>query len=61
MIMSNIKVMRDSNMELLRIVAMLLVLVVHADFASIGSPTIIEVMDAPYSSIARLGVECISI
>lgn len=53
--------MRDSNMELLRIVAMLLVLVVHADFASIGSPTIIEVMDAPYSSIARLGVECISI
>lgn len=59
--MSNTKIMRDSNMELLRIVAMLLVLVVHADFASLGSPTIIEIIDAPYSSIVRLGVEYISI
>lgn len=30
---------RDSNMELLRIVAMFLVLVVHADFWSLGNPT----------------------
>lgn len=28
--------MRDSNMELLRIVAMFLVLVVHADYYSLG-------------------------
>lgn len=31
--------MRQSNMELLRIVAMFLVLVVHADFFSLGTPT----------------------
>lgn len=30
---------RESNMELLRIVAMVLVLVVHADFAALGFPT----------------------
>lgn len=33
------KEMRKSNMELLRIVAMFLVLVVHADFFSLGTPT----------------------
>ena len=33
------KSMRQSNMELLRIVAMFLVLVVHADFFSLGTPT----------------------
>ena len=33
------KSMRQSNMELLRIVAMFLVLVVHADFLSLGTPT----------------------
>lgn len=59
--MSNTKMMRDSNMELLRIVAMLLVLVVHADFASLGAPTKVEVMNNPYLSIVRLGVESISI
>lgn len=59
--MSNTKIMRDSNMELLRIVAMLLVLVVHADFASLGAPTKVEVMNNPYLSIVRLGVESISI
>lgn len=32
--------MRDSNMELLRIVAMLLVLVTHADFRALSTPGI---------------------
>ena len=33
------KKFRQSNMELLRIVAMFLVLLVHADFFSIGAPS----------------------
>ena len=35
----NCNVERESNMELLRIVAMFLVLVVHSDFFSLGIPT----------------------
>lgn len=52
---------RQSNFELLRIVAMFLVLIVHADFSSIGEPTINEFDPNPVSSTLRVFFESISI
>ena len=47
------KNVRDSNMELLRIVAMLLVMIVHADFASLSVPTIEQCNASPLISFMR--------
>lgn len=53
--------MRDSNMELLRITAMLLVLMVHACFMSLGVPTSADFHAAPTDTFFRLFSESISI
>ena len=53
--------MRNSNIELLRIVAMFLVLVVHADYFSLGAPTAEECINNGVASLFRIGVESISI
>lgn len=55
------KLERQSNLELLRVVAMFMVLVVHSDFISIGIPTVDDFQVAPLSSFARLFFEAISI
>mgnify|MGYP002853274435 CR=1 FL=1 len=47
---------RDSNMELLRLVAMLLVLVVHANYRAIPVPTGLEIACEPLFSMFRLSV-----
>ena len=52
---------RQSNMELLRIVAMAMVLVVHADFWSLGKPTIDEYELSPYGFTLRHVFESLSI
>lgn len=52
---------RQSNIELLRIVAMFLVLVVHADFFSNGTPTTEECSSAIAPSVTRFFIEAISI
>lgn len=52
---------RDSNMELLRIVAMFLVVMVHTNFLSIGEPDEQELIDSFYSSISRFTVQSISV
>ena len=52
---------RLSNIELLRLFSMLLVLVVHAGFRSIGVPTEIEVVDMPFVSFSRFFVQALSI
>lgn len=52
---------RQSNIELLRIIAMFLVLIVHADYASIGSPDIKDVEIYPISSFIRILVQSLSI
>lgn len=52
---------RDSNMELLRIIAMLLVMVVHADFRALGIPVFEEVQTNPFSSSFRFLTESFSI
>lgn len=48
---------RQSQFELLRIVAMLLVLVVHADFYSIDDPTLQNVINSPLTSFAKITVQ----
>lgn len=52
---------RDSNMELLRIVAMFLVLVVHADFFSLGGPTKGDIEADAASAFTRMLFQGLSI
>lgn len=52
---------RNSNIELLRITAMLLVLIVHADFFSLSEPKVNDIIEAPVLSFARLFVESCAI
>lgn len=52
---------RQSNLELLRIVAMFLVLVVHADYFALGAPTLADVTDMPLPSFVRIFIESLSI
>ncbi len=50
---------RQSNMELLRIIAMLMVLIAHADYLSIGIPLCDDISTAPISSFFRIVIEVI--
>lgn len=52
---------RLSNIELLRIIAMFLVLVVHANFFSISAPTQIETVESTIPSIVRFFFQSFSI
>lgn len=52
---------RQSNFELLRIIAMLLVLIVHADYLSIGSPTVQDATDFPLPTFMRITTQSLSI
>lgn len=54
------KSVRDSNFELLRIIAMLLVLINHSGYMSIDPPTNEEVFSAPMLSLARYGTQSFS-
>lgn len=55
------KKMRDSNIELLRMLAMFLVLLVHADFFSIGRPSVIDIQTNLMDSTFRIFFEALSI
>lgn len=50
-----------SNMELLRILAMFLVLVVHADFYSLGTPSAADFSSSPIPSTVRVIMESVSV
>lgn len=52
---------RDSNMELFRIVATFLILVVHASFFTLGAPEQTDIATNPVSSFVRFFVQAISI
>lgn len=52
---------RQSNMELLRIIAMFLVLLVHADFFSLGAPSASDCVNSPTESSLKVFFESISI
>lgn len=55
------KVMRDSNMELLRIIAMILVMIVHANFRALPIPSTEECNIESTSSLLRFFTESFSI
>ena len=59
--MTTAKKTRDSNIELLRIVAMLLVLIVHTGFFTIGEPTNSELISDPVKSTMRYFMQALSI
>lgn len=52
---------RQSNMELLRIIAMFLILVVHSDYFSLGAPTREDIIVSPIASMTRIGIESVSL
>lgn len=52
---------RQSNIELLRIISMLLVLIIHANFVSIGCPNIDDIEASPTSSFLRILVQSLSL
>ena len=52
---------RESNIELLRIISMVLVMVVHADFMALGIPSQVDISDFPVSSFMRLFTESVEV
>lgn len=52
---------RQSNIELLRIISMFLVLLVHADYFSLGNPTINDIHAKPLDAFLRIFFESVSI
>ena len=48
---------RDSNLELFRLVAMLLVMLVHANYTSLGNVTQSELLETPFTAIVRVVCE----
>ena len=52
---------RQSNIELLRIVATFFILVLHANFQAFGAPSKSEIMDAPAASFLRFLVQAIAV
>ena len=64
--MTKEKGIRNSNVELLRIVAIILVLIIHGSFRSLGAPTYEEISTLPFSSFLRFfsqsaSVVCVNI
>lgn len=59
--LQNLTTIRQGNIELLRIIAMLLVLIVHANYFSIGQPTQEEVIHSPIPSFTRMFVQSLSV
>ncbi len=56
-----IKSSRLSNFELLRVLAMLMVLAIHADFFSLGRPTYAQFVASPLDVWTRMAVEVLGI
>ncbi|MBP5339730.1 MAG: acyltransferase [Prevotella sp.] len=52
---------RDSNMEMLRLVAMLLVMMVHASYRALPKPTPDSIADDPLSAFLQIAVESFAV
>lgn len=59
--MTNLVKVRLSNIELLRILSMLGVLIVHADFVALGVPTRTEFLSTPTYTVIRTTLEAFAI
>lgn len=52
---------RQSNIELLRIISIILIMVVHANYMTFGFPVLEEIKQEPFKNFLYIGVENISI
>ena len=52
---------RQSNFELLRIVAMIFILILHVDHLSFGFPSTQEIAASPFSAFLRTWLETIAV
>ena len=52
---------RDSNMELLRIITMLMILLLHADFFATGCPSDEDMISQPVFTFLKSGIEALTI
>ena len=52
---------RNSNIELLRIIAMVMILGLHVNFLAIGGPSTQDITSSPFQSFIRLFAEYICI
>ena len=55
------KKVRQSNVELLRIITMILVMIVHANFRALSAPTVADAVTTPTSVFLRFLTESFSI
>jgi len=55
------KGLRQSNIELLRLIAMMMVLVLHADYQALGIPSRQDLLSATLPSVTRVSWESLSI
>jgi len=55
------KKQRQSNIELLRLLAMLFVLIVHADFIALGAPDVSDWASRPMGVVSQYLFECLAI
>lgn len=53
--------MRQGNIELLRIISIILIVILHADLFSLSAPDYNRLMTSPFVSISQLAVESIAI
>lgn len=53
--------MRQSNIELLRLISIILIVVVHADFFSLSAPNYELLISSPVATITQLSIESIAI
>lgn len=58
---ASIKLPRQSNIELLRIISMLMILVVHTDFWALGGPKLADFYANPANAITRTVIQSITI
>ena len=53
--------MRQANIELLRLISIILIVVLHADIFSLSAPDNNRLMMAPFVSISQLAIESFAI
>lgn len=56
-----VKKNRDSNMELLRIISMLMIMVLHANFTAISVPSVEQCHDSVFTSFSRFFIEGLTV
>lgn len=59
--MTSISLARQSNMELLRIIAMFFILVLHANYLSLGYPSLDAIISGSFGDLFRVFMQSVAI